>query len=323
VTAGRFREVDLDLLADYVGGALAGTDEEAEVARLVAEDPAWEQSYELLVPAVDTVRSSLADWGSLPATMPAEIADRLIAALDAADPVPQPETGPAPTTPAVRRLTAVSGVPQDGVDPGRRTRATRRSRQSWSRLAGAVAVAAAVAAFAGFGVSQLVSTDGGTKDTTALTEGSDSGAPALSAPGAGAARALLEPAGVGVISSGTDYGATTLAGRISALTQRTSTEKSAAGPAAAAPDEGRIRSSAGLQRLVDRNALATCLDAVAAAHGSGSLTVNFVDYASFEARPALVIAFADQSGARWAWVTGPECGVPGSGADTRYQARVG
>ena len=31
-------EVDIDLLADYIGGALDGADE-AEVARLIAEDP--------------------------------------------------------------------------------------------------------------------------------------------------------------------------------------------------------------------------------------------------------------------------------------------
>jgi hypothetical protein len=78
-----------------------------------------------------------------------------------------------------------------------------------------------------------------------------------------------------------------------------------------------------LHRLDDRTALATCLDAVAVAHGQGPVAVNVVDYASFEGKPALVITFADPSGAHWVWVAGAACGLPGSGADTRYDARLG
>ena len=36
-------EVDWDLLADHLGGALQGTPEEARVAHLVATDPAWRE----------------------------------------------------------------------------------------------------------------------------------------------------------------------------------------------------------------------------------------------------------------------------------------
>jgi hypothetical protein len=50
--------------------------------------------------------------------------------------------------------------------------------------------------------------------------------------------------------------------------------------------------------------------------------VDLVDYASFEGSPALVVSFVDQAGERWAWVAGPECGQPQSGADTRYSTRV-
>ncbi|MFD0818409.1 hypothetical protein ACFQ0D_08790, partial [Micromonospora zhanjiangensis] len=64
-------------------------------------------------------------------------------------------------------------------------------------------------------------------------------------------------------------------------------------------------------------------DAVAAEHGAGTVTVQLVDYATFNGTPALVVLFTDQGPDRWAWVSGPECGVPGSGADTRYQTRVG
>ncbi|WP_373688915.1 hypothetical protein [Verrucosispora sioxanthis] len=41
MSAGEFSEVDHDLLADYLGGALDGTPEHAEIARRVAQDPAW------------------------------------------------------------------------------------------------------------------------------------------------------------------------------------------------------------------------------------------------------------------------------------------
>lgn len=66
-----------------------------------------------------------------------------------------------------------------------------------------------------------------------------------------------------------------------------------------------------------------CLSAVAAEHGSAPLTVEVIDYARFQGEQALVIRFTDATGTRWAWVSGPECGVPGSGSDSRYSTRVG
>lgn len=326
MTAGQFRAVDLDLLADYVGGALDGSPDEADVARLVADDPAWAEAHAALAPAVDAVRVSLADWGMSPAAMPPEVNDRLTAALaraGQADPAPEPATSDHPH----RRLTVVPGDKNSAPDG--RDRGADRPRRRWSRpsgrLAAIVAVAAAVAAFAGFGLSQLGGPGGATDTRTASGGNADS---ARSAPGqapaqAAAPGAVLAPAGEGLLASGTDYAPATLADRILALGRRdTGTPKGASGEQSSA-DQPRALTAAGLDRLSDRAALATCLDAVAATHATGPLTVDLVDYASFEGSPALVVAFTDRSGARWAWVSGPDCGLAGSGADTRHRARVG
>ncbi|BCB85941.1 hypothetical protein Psuf_032540 [Phytohabitans suffuscus] len=64
MTGQEFSEVDFDLLADYVGGALDGTPEETVVARRVAEEPAWAEAHAALVEATGSVRASLAAWGS-------------------------------------------------------------------------------------------------------------------------------------------------------------------------------------------------------------------------------------------------------------------
>ena len=80
---------------------------------------------------------------------------------------------------------------------------------------------------------------------------------------------------------------------------------------------------ADLARLTTEAALSTCLAEVAAEHGSAPLAVEVIDYARFQGEQTLIIRFTDATGARWAWVSGPECGVPGSGADSRYSARVG
>ncbi|MBM0234634.1 hypothetical protein JNW91_24095, partial [Micromonospora sp. STR1_7] len=83
MTTEGFREVDDDLLADYLGGALDGTPQQAEVARLVDEDPAWAEARARLGAALTQVHADLADWAD-PPPMPPEVVDRLFAALAAA-----------------------------------------------------------------------------------------------------------------------------------------------------------------------------------------------------------------------------------------------
>jgi hypothetical protein len=341
VTAGRFGAVDLDLLADYVGGVLDGTPDEAVVARLISEDPDWIRAYAELAPAVETVRGSLAAWGATPATMPTDVTDRITAALGAAEPVgPATPAGtnsiePADEDPAGTGAPRVPGQPHGerplvAVPGGKRATGGRdprsvRRRRRWSRLAGPVAVAAAVTALGGFGVSRLL----GAGDDARTTSAPDAAGRKADSSAAGPAaattgeqpRALLGPAAERPVASGTDYTAGTLPTAAGPLAGQP-TRATKAGPAAA-PDGGRLAAPGGLQRLTDRTALTACLDAVAGEHAGGPVTVQLVDYASFDGSPALVILFTDRSSVRWAWVAGPECGVPGSGADTRYQSRVG
>ncbi|GAB3148637.1 hypothetical protein GCM10027290_33650 [Micromonospora sonneratiae] len=380
MTAGQFGEVDFDLLADYVGGALTDAPVEAEVARLIATVPAWSQAYAELVTAMETVQGSLASWGDIPEVMPSDVTDRLTAALAAAGPIAAPP-GPGheaepdrvtdrpevavdrpdlaadrPDLTADRpdvvtdrsdrvtdRAAAAAGSPgQPGTDvldrpgrgpavvPGDETRGPGRravrSRRRWSRLAGPVAIAAAVAAFSGFGISRLTGSDS-QQDTASAPRGA--GAEHLpnnsnrSPDTYGTPRVILELPNSAPLASGSDYTPGTLANRVTALGKPSITVEGAEGGPDLAPEPGRVKAVGGLHRLADTEALTTCLHAVATDHAGGQLTVNFVDYASFQGSPAVVVSFTDGAGARWVWVVGPECGVSSSGADTRYRTRVG
>ncbi|MEH0969916.1 hypothetical protein V6U77_02080 [Micromonospora sp. CPCC 205546] len=351
MTTGGFREVDHDLLADYLGGALDGTPDEDLVARLVDEDPDWAQAYALLAPAVAGVRADLAAWGSAAPEMPADVADRIVAALthaaatdaDAAasgpglaapggraaehdgEPAAAPPgkaqqpvrtgAGAVPTQPLGGSGRRPAGVPRSepggGTGPGRR-------RRRWTRLAGPVALAAASIAAVGLGVSQLTGDlqTGGAADTalpgSAPREDADRAATPFRISG--------EPS----MRSGTDYTPESLAAVGATPKSRPFTD----GPTGEQPgvqaERGRLPGSAvGLERLTDPAALGACIGEVEAEHGRGPLVVEVVDYARFQGSPALIVRFTDATKAHWAWATGPECGVPGSGSDSRYRTRVG
>lgn len=361
MTGGQFGEVDFDLLADYVGGALADTPGEAEVARLIASNTTWAQAYAELTTAVDAVGVDLASWGAVPEPMPDAVTARLTAALadatlteavplaDAtlAEAVPLAEAATFATAAAHADVTTVrapspaaeladagerpgrrpAGAPHGGVassGPGR----AARSRRRWSRLAGPMAVAAAVTAFAGFGLPRLTGSNSADRSSGA----------AVSGPGAeraegdrrsanilGAPQAPVDVAAMTPTFSGTDYAASTLADRVSALGgQRINTTETDSGEQPnGTPEQSRAAGAYGLERLSDRSALTGCLDAVARAHDNGTLMVDIVDYARFEGSPALVVSFTDGTGTRWAWAVGPECGLPGVGTDERHRTRVG
>ncbi|MEU0765272.1 phosphopantetheine-binding protein, partial [Streptomyces microflavus] len=76
MTGREFREVDHDLLADYLGGALDGTPEQTVVARLVAEDPAWSDAHDVLAPALTRVHDELTGWGAAVPEMPLAVVER-------------------------------------------------------------------------------------------------------------------------------------------------------------------------------------------------------------------------------------------------------
>jgi hypothetical protein len=291
--------VDLDLLADYVGGALDGTPEASAVERLIAGDPGWARAYAETSAAVEAVRVDLGTLAAVPEKMPPDVVGRLAAALG---PVP-PAAGGRVTELAHRRT-----QPRD---------------RPWTRRLAPLAVAASVLISVGLGATLL--RPGGATDSGSTTSAEDStaengaaappaaaGGPQVSggaaAPGAtqgdaaagplmdkGAATAVL------VLTTGTDYTRDALALPPSTLSRR------ATGPSAGPP--------AALSRLNDRAALAACLAEVRRAAGRPAGSVRLVDLAWFEGSPAVVVLLTDL-----AWVSGPECGL--SGDDTRFSTPV-
>jgi hypothetical protein len=333
VTTEGFREVDGDLLADYLGGALDGTPRQEEVARLVSTDPAWIEAYAQLAPALTEVRASLARWAEPSPEMPQAIVDRISAALAAAE----PSSGDLSPEYAVRGVDAGLDTATPPVVPtqgraGRRpatpttsgsrapTGPGRRWREWVSRGRPVAAVTVAVAAVA-LGLTQL--SRSGSQDTS----GSSTLDRPASAPegvaGPAVARTIGPP-----LRSGTDYTPQVLGNELGTTAQSPSRATGNTPGTQPEVDGGGSRRPASaevdqLARLTDEAALATCLTTVTTEHGNGPLVVDVLDYARFQGEPALVIRFTDATGARWAWVSGPECGVPGSGSDSRYSSRVG
>ncbi|MFG1867918.1 hypothetical protein [Micromonospora arborensis] len=338
MTTEGFREVDDDLLADYLGGALDGTPQQEEVAQLVSADPAWAQAYALLAPALTEVRADLARWAEPSPEMPQATADRLFAALAAAGPMPEDastdeDTADAPevdrpgddATPPVVPVQGGAGrrpaVPTPAgsgrwapTGPGRR-------RRGWARRGAPVAAAAIAVVAVALGLNQL---SRNAADTAGSALNHSVSAPEVAA---GAAARTTGPA----LRSGTDYTPQTLGDAQGADAQsRPAPSRATSSTPDTQPrvdaEEDRRQSPDGLDqlaRLTTEAALTTCLADVAAEHGSAPLVVEVIDYARFQGEQALVIRFTDATEARWAWVSGPECGVPGSGSDSRYSARVG
>ncbi|MFG3580861.1 hypothetical protein [Micromonospora chersina] len=314
MTSREFSGVDHDLLADYLGGALDGTPEQATVARLVEQDPAWAEAYAALARAVELVDADLAAWAAEPAPeLPPTVADRIDAALAGAGPFSTPDA----SQPAVPTQPSRATHPAGGTGrPGRNTGPGRRSRR-WARLAGPVALAAASVTAVGFGVSHLV--DAGAGRTTAAGDSAGSRADREAAPLAAAPFRTTGPAR----QSGTDYTPEGLSQPLAVFGAPSPSLGGGKEYTSGGEDEHRVGAGATLSRLAAPEALASCLSAIGGEHAAGPLTVDLVDYARFRGSPALVVTFTDAGGARWAWVSGPECGVPGSGADTRFTTRVG
>ncbi|SDY19176.1 hypothetical protein SAMN05444365_101996 [Micromonospora pattaloongensis] len=316
MSAGEFREVDHDLLADYVGGALDDTGEAAVVARLIVADPAWAAAHMALTEATRAVGSDLADWGATPEPMPSEVADRLARALVDANLRDAPS---AAATPPKVGLAVVPPAPgRDGDDN------VVRPRRGWPRWAAPIAAAAGMAAFAGFGLTQLTGGDRPARDNSTAARDTvgprdaQEDAPAVTSARSGSPQFARRPARV--VSSGTDYGPGTLKG----LPDDTGRPRYASPLTATDAAQGSFPAvPRALRPLADDAALAACLDAVTTAHGRGPIVVDVVDFASFQRAPAVVVAFTDGTAERWVWVAGPRCGHPGAGSDTRHHARVG
>jgi hypothetical protein len=313
VTGAEFREVDIDLLADYVGGALTGTPDESVVTTLIADDPAWRAAYESLSGGMAAVGTELGRLGSEP--MPDDVVIRLDAALASAIAEPAPIAAELAAPPAPR-LTLVHG---DGAPAVRQTDDTERVRGSRPgsarrlRWATPIAIAAGVVAFAGFGLDYLAGRDSLSDRATSSSAGgsAEQDAAAMPAPR--------------LLSSGIDYTASTLSttpasGASVAPFAASEQARSEAAPLAA-PDKRSVASGSGpLSRLRDTTALQQCLDAIATENAQGLISTETVDFARFDGEPAIVVRFRAANGP-WAWAAGPACGTDGN-ADTLGKSPV-
>jgi hypothetical protein len=307
VTGADFSAVDIDLLADYVGGVLDGTPDAARVAALIAEDPRWGDAYTELTAGMASVGAELGALGAVAEPMPAEVAARLDAVLADASRAETPVRGAA----SDQRLVAVPGkvVASAGSERAGATRARLRRRLRW---AGPVAVAAGVLGIVAVGVDRL----GGMDDSAA--DSSAAGSAALPAPlaasaEAGDARVAAEPPAGRITTSGKDYQPGTL--------RSVTVDDGADKRASAAPAEKGIEPDSALLRLKAQDALRACLDAIAVANGAGPITVTAVDYARYAGSPAVIVAFTAANGS-WVWASGPECGTPDIDPATLGQVQV-
>jgi hypothetical protein len=318
---------DLDLLADFVGGALDDTPVGRDVARLVSEDPAWRAAHGELVAATAAVSADLAAWGRSTESMPADVAARLTAVLadagaartekagergaDARDP-----DGPRDIRP---RLSLVPGEAPGGSD-----------RRPLSRWAAPLVAAAAVVIAVVLGLQVLPGLDSASDDAGSTSGGADlfgeegerpAGAPA--APEAARASALPDRPVRRFVASGADYRRDSLP-LLTQSTPRAAADPPGASKAARDADAGVTAAEVplALRRLIAPAELSACLSAVGAAHPRPATDVDLVDYAAFEGSPALIVRFTDSAGERWVYAAGPDCGRAGVGADTRYRSRV-
>lgn len=288
MTGAEFGEVDIDLLADYIGGALAGTPDESVVAARIADDPAWGAAYESLGGAMELVGAEL---GRLdPEPMPAELAARLESLFAAEAPA-------APLT-LVRGGDASVDVAH-AVPKSERERATHARPGRRMRWAAPIAVAAGVIAFVGFGLDYLAGRDSSRSDLSTSSA-------------AGQADSAAAPESAQISRSGRDYTLDTLGSEpVAPLSAPDPSSKSFQ---KSSPDRVADGEPA-LQRLAPRGALQDCLDAIQRENAAGAIRVDSVDYARFAGTPAVIVHFAAQNGA-WGWASGAACGTPGGGAAT-------
>ncbi|GGJ87998.1 hypothetical protein GCM10010123_17030 [Pilimelia anulata] len=270
-----------DLLADYVGGALADTPVEAEVAQWVAADPAWRRAHDTLVAGFSAVQVDLRSWAEAPEPMPDDVAARLAAVLRAEG------IGPAPTGAPDAPLAPVVPI---GVATGRRRRAAP------PRWLGRVAVAAGVLAVAGVGVTVTAELrSGGDEPSRSVAD-----APGVSPLADERTRAANSPEAVVIQVSGTTYAPAALAGAAALAGER----------AVTSPDLTKVPPA--LRRLTDSAALDACLNALRLAHPQ-TARVRLVDFAAVGGQPALVVVSEDRDRSSAVTALGADCGaVPGN-----------
>ncbi len=269
-------QVDHDLLADYVGGALDGTPEAARVAKLIAASPQWHAAAEELTAALRSVSEDLEILRGTPETMPPEIVARFDELLKS------PAMTPVAARPAVDPLAARR--------PARKVRGLKQWRK-WAVPAGLLATF--------FGFLTVISFF---PPVTPMNERAASG------PREQATDSLMDVSAppVATTTSGRHHNRANLGSRMSSLpVAPPETMKGDTLPSYGVGITGFIPPE--LERLTDPVALRQCLDAIAKVLPG---TATLVDFARFEGNPALVISIT-AGAARWTFVAGPDCGIKG------------
>jgi len=309
--------VDWDLLADHLGGALAGTPEGDRVARLIATDPAWAAAAAELAGALDAVAADLRAVGP-PPPLPEAVSARLEAALRAGvsdhPPVAAPAGLPAPRTGPDRppgRTETLAGRSGPGR-PGDR----RRRRHRW---AAALAGVAGVAAFAAIGLGPLGLLDRGAEESDGAAMLAEDHAPPdrrglRPAPEAAGAAPTIAALPV-MTASDLDYQPG------SARFHHQEPQEFAPERRPLEPDDdshsAAARPDPPLARLWDDPA--ACLAEVEASHVPPPVTVTRMDFARFEGEPAVIVWLTTGDGGEWVQVVGPDCGGPGATIDERHR----
>jgi hypothetical protein len=355
--ADQFGEVDIDLLADYAGGALTGTPEESAVAARIADDPVWQSAYESLGEGMTFVTAELGRLA--PEPMPGDLAARLDSLLtgpagsgladsvadhtisagallngpadqdqDAEGPVTGDEfAGPEPTAPDLvappePHLTLVRG----GLAAGDRARdddaaggdgAHGVQETQPARRRGRRLRWAAPIAVAA-GVVAFVGFG-----LDYLAGRSTSSESTDSAAGVSADRGDVKAPQVAgaepTLTSGIDYTHATLG--IAPMRPMTAPLTSSTPGRKTAPEFASGVEPA-LQRLTVPASLAECLAAIEQANAAGGFSVQSVDYARFAGAPAVIVRFTAANG-QWAWASGADCGTQAAGAATLDKVPVG
>jgi hypothetical protein len=289
-------EVDLDRLADFVGGALDGTPDAEAVRHLIASHSGWADAYTTLVSADEAVRGHLHALGSEAPAVPDDVLQRLDAALAAAAPP---------------RLKV--------VPPVRDELAERRNRRR--RWTVGLATAAAVLVCGSIGVTVLRSATLEQHSATSSGDRAAGGAGVAAPPKAASPQDSSE---VSVYSSGRDYSPDSLRslcllGGLSAAGKSPNDiqQNTGSGPGPLRADEPTPVPNE-LTALSSPAIRAACLSAIETEYGG---RVVVVDYARFQGAPALVVLLDGASfanGGRGAVVVGPQCGT-GNTTDERYK----
>lgn len=315
--------VDLDRLADYVGGALDGTPDAAAVRGLVDTDPEWAAAHDDLAAAMSSVSADLRTVGEVVDAVPEDVAARLDDVLRNLGSSSEAESASRATARATRGPGA-SGPGASGpgaTGPGASGSAAsgpgRARKRRTARWAAGLSAAAAVIAF-GVGVVATFPTSSNEDAATSA------GAPAVNE----AAPPVAGAAGAGIVISGRDYRSGSFTGlddlAPGAAVPFATSEQSAADAAKANSLESTLPPGSEPPELTRFRTvpavLRDCLDAVRAVFGG---QVRVVDLARFEGKPAVVVLLdgAEAGGGRPLVVAaGQNCGQQAGTTDELFHA---